>query len=286
MTPSEALHTAVRRYCRDNFIAATLEYRQRALAAIKDGKPCDPPVRYASDCMPCAWVLKLVLYEVERLVPSRTPNLQNFRTKLKAAVAAGCNHPMAAVGDPNQLPYIQEIQQEVETFIASQHMAQLERVQPLPYLRVLTIQEGRSLKDRLRAQWQFEQDWFPRSGKEIPDGVLIFSGQYTEEMLLDPLRQILSQAPYPRFFELGSEVDLEIEAESFYASVRVGALGDNILYDHWEAYWTPADLSWLIYASHDDTITIGGPALIKELTALVPDCLSQQIEWPWLPSRH
>jgi hypothetical protein len=121
----------------------------------------------------------------------------------------------------------------------------------LPYRRVLGASEHKQLHLAFAARWG---DWYggcansdaERNAVTLHDIVMEQPGAY------DRLRRLLADHGVSRLLELrewGDGYQLDLSAASFR-------------YNGAEGFWTPADMTWMVYASHESSITVGGDWLI------------------------
>jgi len=76
----------------------------------------------------------------------------------------------------------------------------------------------------------------------------------------DCLRRALRAHGIERIFELresGDGIEISVESADF-------------TYDGDEGFWSSGDFAWLVYASHESSITFGGLWLIEAMKAALP----------------
>jgi hypothetical protein len=92
--------------------------------------------------------------------------------------------------------------------------------------------------------------WYPIT-KDQPLRAVAFQANYfNDEVGVKILRDILSKRGIKRVWELkeiGPEPEYEKEIDEF-----------EPYYGGTEGYWCSADMDWIIYVSHENSITIGG----------------------------
>ena len=74
------------------------------------------------------------------------------------------------------------------------------------------------------------------------------------------LRESIARTGVTRLLELrewGESAELDLEIASF-------------LYNGAEGFWTTPDVAWMVYASHESSITFGGEWLIAAMRAVLP----------------
>jgi len=138
------------------------------------------------------------------------------------------------------------------------------------YRRVLTDDESAQWRERLTARWGLVNlAWHPMISTDIPSEVMILRGDSMwEKQNVELVRHALHSLHAERMVELrehGPEYVLEVD---LMAPRYTGA----------EGVWADESLSWIAYASHEQTVAIGG-TLAESVAKIWPD-----IEvWRWSP---
>jgi hypothetical protein len=136
----------------------------------------------------------------------------------------------------------------------------LHSVEPLPNRRVLTVEESKSIWSPVRARWQFTNDyWYPLAVCTLTDVIAFNANAFEGAVPYDQLRTILIKHGVQRVWEL-REYRPEYEQDVLLLIPR---------YNGAEGYWSSAELDWIIYASHEASVTIGG-WLVGEIEAVWP----------------
>ncbi|NQX66669.1 hypothetical protein HQN90_11075 [Paenibacillus alba] len=110
--------------------------------------------------------------------------------------------------------------------------------------------------------------WYPLSKCKRSD-IIAFDADYIEDnrSKLDCIIMLLKEHGVDEiyeFFESGYDYKVQIsELHPFYGYFNASTGG--------EGFWCSEKMDWIIYASHERTITIGGEWLIKELKLLWGD---------------
>ncbi|MGB4818852.1 MAG: hypothetical protein WBP33_07025 [Saprospiraceae bacterium] len=143
-------------------------------------------------------------------------------------------------------------------FINSRTTENISRVEPLPYRHRLTDQEMISVRKQLADLWNYDGDyWNPLDDKSPKETVFIMKDNLTKDDSKKIIDFIASN-PSKKFFEITEDrIDYEIEIDSF-----------NL--DLYETIVTDKSFEWVIYGSHEGTITFGGTFLndfVKNLFA-------------------
>jgi hypothetical protein len=254
MNESLALHTAARRYCLQQF---TFWCERHAEIMRKRGdRPPDRYVYSAEDLatFPRYNVLKAIRVEIERIDPNGLGDLETTRALL---ILAG-----EIAEDDFTRPPIDEIAQraigeEREAFcryIRGLTVANLNEAEALPFRRVLTDEESKAIWSGLRGRWQISDHyWYPLAACTLPDVVAFKARAFEEAMPHQRLQGILAARGIERVWELreyGPEYEEDVSLfEPFYNGA--------------EGYWSSGDLDWLLYASHESSVTIAGWLLLS-----------------------
>src|SRR5206468_7479158 len=126
-------------------------------------------------------------------------------------------------------------------------------VEPLPFRRTLSPGETMVLGRALTRRWSMpEQYWYPLDPADqalAPPHTIALDAAPFDEDLEDRLRQVLVEVAAPRLYHLGENSE-EVDVELF--DVR-GSLG--------EEYWTDASMAWVVYDSHESSVTVAGVQL-------------------------
>ena len=130
--------------------------------------------------------------------------------------------------------------------------------------RELTDAERDALWERASAEWDVrDQHWHPLAETTRPDVAAFRASAFHAAVGAPGLRASLA----------GHGVERVIETREFLElPTRELDLADaDFAYDFAEGYWCDAALDWLVYASHEDSLTIGGTWLIEAVKATWPD---------------
>jgi hypothetical protein len=132
---------------------------------------------------------------------------------------------------------------------------------PLPYRRVLSTAESAHIWASLGSVWgvPVRSYWYPLSETSIADIVAFRADDFREFVPAHGLRRKLVKLSIERVWELrehGPEYSEDVE------------LFDP-LYNGAEGFWTASGYPWVIYASHESSITVAG-ALLSEIKRMWP----------------
>jgi hypothetical protein len=298
-----ALHTAARRYCMDRapFLdprAQERGYHDRQWyheLPVKE-KPSDPPVEMGARRA----VAGDILYRVESVTPQMFAAMEALRayllevghatphvarqmwqrgTRPTSPAPAGSTRTVERHGilttwpaPPEKDRAMTEEQDRFCAYIAALSEEDLRAIAPLPYRRVLTDQEVELLWRRLERRWRVQRkhSWFighTDIEKPPPPHLLAFRELwFARQVPLETLRHILREHRPPRppqaarirrVYSLGFQGNAEMDLDLLIP----------LLY---ETYWFSERLDWLLYVSHERSITVAGAWLIDAIKAVWP----------------
>ena len=140
--------------------------------------------------------------------------------------------------------------QEIRSFITRGEGEWLSEIEPLPFQRTLTTEESDRYWSILKQKWLVERStyWYPLSEVDPGFNVIAFHRELWDVRAgVAILRQELARRNIGSCIVL-REFDAEYELES---------VGVDPSYDLAETF-TTSDFEWLVYASHESSITVGG----------------------------
>jgi hypothetical protein len=261
VNPSLALHTAARRYCLERHAYWCERYaeifRKRGDRQ-PDGYHYTPQ---ALDTFPRYNVLDTIRIELERIDPAHLLNVEDTRSLLVLAGEVAQGSLTARPTDEIDQRAMAEERDDFCRYVTRLSVSDLSAVESLPYRRVLTAQESKTIRSGLRSRWGMAERhyWFPLAECTLPDVVAFDTSSFEAAVAHEKLRDILGSRGIERIWELrefGPEYE---EGLALFAPHYNGA----------EGYWSSGDLDWIIYASHEKSVTVGG-WLLGELKAMWP----------------
>lgn len=272
MDAKTALHTAARRFCGERFSEWVRVYSD--LKAKENYR--------VEDLFEVGWQYSEVAYrifpryrtdgliktEIEKLISESARDLAEMRGWLIAACASAENRLLAEFALPTARKAINEEAADFRAYVCVLQDSDLAEIPPLPYRRVLTEQESQGLWNKLKDVWDIGDGyWFPLREGQIPQNVLTFHMDYFRRMKGSELvREALETRGISRVFQLcelksSSDPEYEIELSVFEPRYANGG----------EQYSTSESADWIVYASHESSITLGGDWLINIVKKRWPD---------------
>lgn len=264
MTDTEKLITSARHYCIDNFVFWTEKYKNESNA--KDITQSN----YAYNIFPRYNVLMAIQQGVEILVGQE---LQSFEICKQQLVDIGLkSHSIFTVDNNEEIHLLGESGKNKSTiggqhhiakiamaeertkfieFINSRTIENISQIKPLPYRHRLTDQEMILFRKQLAVIWNYDGEyWNPLDDKSPKETIFIMKEHLTD----NDSKQIvnfISANSNKRLFEITEDsIDYEIEH-------------DSLDIDLYETLLTDRTFEWVIYGSHEGTITFGGAFLIE-----------------------
>ena len=276
-----ALHTAARRYCEERFSEWAQTYNElEARGNVRIEGKFKPGWDYSEEAygvFPRYRVDKAIRIEVEMLAPESSNSLEELRSQLISASDIAEARLRTELKSEIARQALREEAEDYKTYIRILSGGDLLSIAPLPFRRVLADRESKELWNKLKITWGIGDGyWFPLSEGRTPPNVLAFHVDYLKAINgLALLQEALGQRGISRVFELHEfgpeEPDYEIELSIFAPTYRWGG----------EQYCTATGVDWVVYASHESSITIAGDWLLEKLKQKWPECTDRTYGGPY-----
>jgi hypothetical protein len=262
LTPEQeaihALHNAVRHYCVERIAYWHKRYAELGKTGGDRVTRRDGSWTYTAEAygiFPRYNVIAAILSDIEHYVPDDFASIEKLR------------EVMALASETAQNPFTKDEKNSVEAAVKAEERrlcaqyalnldpAKLGRVPWLPFRRVLADDEHKRWHRAFAQRWG---QWYggavqPKDG--LPPQVVL----HTEAMALphsyDKLRAIIIQKGITRVLELREWGD----------GFELDTAGTGFCYNGAEGFWATPDLSWMVQASHESSITFGGSWLIDAM---------------------
>lgn len=160
--------------------------------------------------------------------------------------------------DPEALALLREAEEECLAFL--EQVKETDTAEPDSYCRVILGEEREWLEYAILEKWGYcVEYWYPLNGG-FDESKLFLNVEYLEPYW-DRLCRMLG-LPENRLYTYG---------ESYFDDGALSEVDEINGYGGNEVVYLPKDLSWIIYFSHEDTVTFAGAILpmVKEL--LLPE---------------
>lgn len=264
--PREAIHTLARQHCMAEFQrwSSAYQHLEERGGRTKSGDDLDP--EYSGEAyatFPRYLVWQAILDEVERFNAHDASDVDSLRRKL---IDAGflAESPMT-----RGLPAIANAAMNDEraafrTFVESTSANQIADVTPIPARRVMAKSEVDAAWARLKDVWIVDgQYWWSLRYGTPPGCGISFHTDWFSAPKVAVLRSILLRRGVSRIFELREfgEWGSEQETESL-----------DPVYTGEEGYWFSSRCDWLVYASHESSVTLAGDWLVRDFKNAFPEC--------------
>lgn len=263
MDLKEALVTEARRYCiqRHAHWAEVYDGLQRTGRARSSFGYTEQA--YATFPRYLAW--QAILDEVERFTTADVPTIDVLRQEL---ITAGWRAETMLTSNP-QLPPVAlaamaEEREAFAQFLSSIEEINLHAVEPMEFRRVLGALELQQVWQNLGTQWGGRKHyWWPLREGAAPPDVLIFHTDWFDDTKVAVIRGILVGFGITRVFEVREFGDWGCEQS---------VITFEPVYTGEEGYWTSNNFDWLIYASHESSISLAGDLLVRNIRLQFPEC--------------
>jgi hypothetical protein len=259
-----ALHNAARHYC----IERISHWHQRYATMQASGRDRDTTrtgewtySQEAYDVFPRYQVLAAILSDIEHYVPDDFESIEQLREIIATAAESAQN--MFTTRKKNRIELAAESEERrlFAHFASSANPEYLSGIPLLPYRRVLGDAEHKKWHQAFAQRWGLWYGGCVQPREDLPPHVTLHIEAMNTPEAYDRLRAVISQHGYSRLLELresgdGFELDLP--------DVRFRYTGA-------EGFWMTPDLSWMVYASHESSITFGGAWLVDAMRAGLPE---------------
>jgi hypothetical protein len=281
MDTKTALHTAARRFCQDRFSEWSQTYNELQLKEKREvGDLFKPGWDYSEEAyriFPRYRIDALIQAEVEKLAPDSSGNLGVLRSQLMDACGLAEARLLEELTNTVARRAVREEAADFKAYVQVLEDRDLGDIAPLPHRRVLTEEESKKLRNRLKQTWDIgDRYWFPLRDSPVPDNLLTLHADYFARMKgSELLRNALGNRGVSRVFQLNEfkSIDPEYEMEISIFEPQYASGG--------EQYCTSESLDWVVYASHESSITIGGGWLTEIIKERWPDWRLREYGGPY-----
>ena len=265
MTPIEALITAARRYCKENFSYWCERYARERTGSNSPGYSYS--IEYYN-LFPRYNVLSAILGEVEELVGQYYADITSCREDLLLSGLAAESIFTKDEKNATAISAMQEERDKFVTYIQTVTLGELGLIDPLPHRRRLKTSEQKEIRQRLLEIWNYEGDyWDPLVDKSPKEFVFLAKGHFTEPDF-QSITDFVSSSTSSFLLELPEDgKDAEIASSEFHP-------------DCYETIYTDYSYLWIVYGSHEGTITFAGDQLLPFIKRLFAGREHLFNQWP------
>lgn len=195
-------------------------------------------------------------YKLAALVDWDAPSFEAYREQVRALIPVRKAYVLRKERVPEALALVREAEEELRGLLGS--LTEQNTAEPEHYLRVIHGAEREQLEYAILEKWGYCADyWYPLKGG-FDENKLFLSVDWFEPYW-DRLCA-LAGLPENRVYEYG---------ESYFDDGQLLEVDDMTGYGGNECAYLPKDLSWIIYFSHENTVTFAGTILptVRELLA-------------------
>jgi hypothetical protein len=281
MDDKHALHTAARRYCQERFAQWMQSYRELQIKEKWQVKHLfKPGWDYSNEAygtFPRYRLDEAIRIEVEKFRPDSNSTLDELRKHLLRACDVAEGRLQAKLQNPIAFGALREEADDYRAYIQVLDSGDLLNIEALPYRRVIDEDESKRLWNQLKDIWGIGGGcWFPLKEGPTPPNVIAFHLDYFEGMDgVSLLREALKAHGAVNIFQLQefgpSEPEYEIELSIFEPIYGTGG----------EQYSTSEPTDWVVYVSHESSITFAGDWLIQIVKDNWPDWSHRTYQGPY-----
>lgn len=185
-----------------------------------------------------------VLEQIGTIDFDALPDVETLRTQLvEAAKTAGVQSTSTDIA---KRAVAEERAALAEAFASCDVSATSE--EPMPYMRVLSLSEIARVREQMADAWGADTLLYPMRERTHPS-LIAFDLKYSDEAALQAeIIQFISGRGMGRIFEI----------REYGASYELEPAREDFVYNGAEGFWTSKAGEWVIYCSHEASITFGG----------------------------
>jgi hypothetical protein len=251
MNAAQALHSAARRYCLDRHhhwceVYSTVPNQGRAA----DGYHYSPK---ALDTFPRYNMLNAIRVAVETIDSDVLIDFATAKSQLLQAGRAADDAFTRSPGDDIAVRAQLDERENFCGFVAAISELDSWNYEPLPYRRVLASDEAARIWSALKSKWGMERRsyWYPLTEASVSGVVAFHTHEFEAAVPAPALVRKLSTMGIERVWELREHGPEFVEDVELFDPQCTGA----------EGVWTSEGFDWVLYASHESSVTIAGKLL-------------------------
>jgi hypothetical protein len=248
------LHTAARRRAMNEFDGWAAEYQHT-------GAVDRPSSAEARNLFPRYLAQSAILECLERLEPSAVPDPPFGRDYLIPLVLAAENDSTRHLQGDVERRAIYEEREAFAAYLRDVSDHAIGDVDPLPYRRVLEGAEAEDVWGRIKRGWGIDRwYWFPLAETAHADVGAFQAPHFERAGMPEVVRSALAGRGIERVWQI----------REYGPSYALGIDALDLIYDGAEAFWSSSELDWVVYASHEASITVGGDWLLETVKTAWP----------------
>ncbi|MBI0400423.1 hypothetical protein [Cyclobacterium marinum] len=255
MTETEAIVTAAKHYCIDNFRYWSERYQNE-----RTGN--DFPYTYTDNdynLFPRYNALSAIRQGIDYFTGKEFHNIES------------CKQTLIKSGKESQSPFTEKTQNKIEQkaiqeerdkfvqFIDNIESSDLETIEPLPYRRRLKDDEQEKIRQVLTDKWRVDGYWVPLIESSPEVTTIFLDKENLTEKDETQIANFIKQKAEGRLYEITEEqLDYEIDRSEFDI-------------DCYETFYCDITFNWLVYGSHEGTLAFGGKELLDFVQQVFAD---------------
>ncbi len=248
MSPeAERLHSAARQYCADHSDLWMERYSR--LVEAGNGRRGFGYTTEAYCIFPRYQVLGAIRTDLERLTGSDVGSLGEARELFALAGLTAENEFTSYDREEAQAAVLEE-REAFASFMREVPVSVLRAVDLLPFVRVLPPEEAGRIWESVEQAWGLKRRryWYPLDDTERADVEAFQEIHFLNALTSGWFESVLAERGVDRVWELReSGPEYEQDVSAFEPQ-----------YDGAEGVWTSPAFDWIVYASHEGSITVGG----------------------------
>lgn len=201
-------------------------------------------------------ILRAILNEVEKFTPADFSSIEQAKELLILSGQIADDIFTEKISSKIEGNAISEERDKFCSYIKYLTNEDLLRNTKLFYRRVLKDNEYKLLWSKFAAKWEIKgQYYYPLIEFKSTELLALSLDRFITDFGFEKLKQIFISKNFDKIFEFreyGASYEIEL---SIFEADYTGA----------EGYWTSEKMDWLIYTSHENSITFGGEWLIEEI---------------------
>jgi len=211
--------------------------------------------------------IESILLEIEKVQPEELKNLDQSKLLIRAAIQDAKDVQRSIPFDKHEIKAMNQERNNIIDYVCGLQESELKTIDRFFYRRVLTKQESDNIRGSLEKIWGAGRSryWYPLDDSPPDDVVAFLSWRFQKEVNLKKIADFLSKQSDDRYLELREDhIDYEIDFSDFYP-----------YYEGIEKYSCSKEMNWVIYSSHEESVTIAGKGLISLIKSIWPNWMNQ-----------